>query len=127
MDLSSINNSLNSLNNKITTYLDNPINIGFATYEQQLDIAYISNQYNSIVQEYSNLLQLITEVQYFVSQCKKVMRLLSDNTSLEKAQKQKIKSAIDIISDVAEPLYNEKERLKTIEMMYRSIYTRRDF
>lgn len=127
MDLSSLNNSLNNLNNKITTYLDNPIKIDFATYEQQLDMQYISNQYNNIVQSYSDLLRLITEVQYFVSQCKKILRLISDNTALEKAQKQKIKSAIDIINEAAEPLYNEKERLKTIEMMYRSIYTRREF
>lgn len=127
MDLSSINNSINNLLNKIKTYLETTPRINEANYEQQQDIVYITNQYNNIVQEYSKLLDLITEVQYFISQCKKVIRLLSDNTSLEKAQKAKVKMAIDLITEAAEPLSNEKERLKVLEMFYRSVYTRREF
>jgi uncharacterized protein YdaL len=127
MDLSSLNQSLNILSNKIKSYLDNPVNIEFANYEQQRDVVYVSNKYNEIVHYYSDLLSLITETQYFISQCKKVSRLLSSNTSLEKAQKDKIKTAISIIEEISVPLYNEKERLKTIEMMYRAIYNQKDF
>ena len=127
MDLSSLNNSLNILSNKIKTYLDNRPNIEGADFEHQQDTIYIANQYDNIVQLYSNLLDLITETQFFVSQCKKLIKLISDNTSLEKNQKNRIKVAIDIINELSEPLYNEKERLKTLEMFYRSIYSKRDF
>ena len=87
----------------------------------------IAKKYNEIVETYSYLLNLITEVQFFISQCKKVIKLIAGNTSLEQSQKAKIKTAIDLIEIQAEPLYNEKERLKTIEMFYRNIYTRREF
>ena len=127
MDLSSLNASLNVLCNKITKYLDNVPQIGQANYEQQQDIKYISDNYNNIVFIYSELLNLITETQYFISQCKKVCKMLSNNTSLEKQQKEKIKAAIEVIEEQSKPLYNERERLKTLEMFYRSIYTRRDF
>lgn len=127
MDLSSINNSLNTLSTKIKTYLDNIPEIGQATFEQQQDVQYISNKYNEIVQTYSDLLKIIIEVQYFTSQCKKVNRLISENTSLERNQKAKIKTAIDIIDELVEPLYLEKERLKVIEMFYRNLYSRKDF
>lgn len=127
MDLSSLNQSLNVLSNKIKTYLDNTPNIEFAPYEKQMDTIFISNKYDEIVETYSYLLNLITEVQFFISQCKKVIKLIAGNTSLEQSQKAKIKTAIDLIEIQAEPLYNEKERLKTIEMFYRNIYMRREF
>ena len=127
MDLSSLNNSLNILSNKIKVYLDNTPQIEFAPYEKQMDTIFISNKYNDIVKIYSDLLNLITESQYFISQCKKVIKLIAGNTSLEQSQKAKIKAAIDLIEMQIEPLYNEKERLKTIEMFYRNIYTRKDF
>lgn len=127
MDLSSLNQSLNILSNKIKNYLDNKPSIEGADFEHQQDAQYIANQYNNIVQLYSNLLDLITEIQYFISQCKKLIKLISDNTSLEKNQKLRIKTAIEIITELSEPLYNEKEKLKTLEMFYRNIYSRRDF
>lgn len=127
MDLSSLNTALNNLQNRITKQLENLPDIGFANYEKQRDVIYVSNKYNEIVEEYSNLLKLITDTQYFVSQCKKINRLLPENSSLEKTQKMKIKSAIELINDLSEPLYNEKERLKTIEMFYRNLYTQKDF
>ena len=127
MDLSSLNQSMNIVINKIQTYLDNPKQIKFADYQQQQDIPYITDRYNEIVQYYSDLLSLLTEVQYFISQCKKVLRLIGENSNLERAQKSKVKMAIDLVTESAEPLYNEKERLKTLEMFYRSVYTRRDY
>ena len=127
MDLSSLNKSLNVITNKITTYLDNTPQIGFADSEHQQDTIYISNKYDEIVMHYSNLLNLITEIQYFISQCKKVIRLISDNNSLAQSQKAKIKTAIDLVEEASQPLFNEKERLKTIEMFYRNLYTRKDF
>jgi hypothetical protein len=127
MDLSSLNQSLNIITNKITTYLDNKPKIKFADYEHQLDIKYISDKYNEIVTVYSYLLDLITEVQYFISQCKKISKLISGNTSLELNQKNKIKTAIDLVEEQVEPLYTERDRLKTIEMFYRNVYTRREF
>lgn len=127
MDLSSLNQSLNILQGKITTYLDKVPEIQLATFEQQMDQVYISNKYNEIVDIYSRLLNLITEVQYFISQCKKISKLLPNNSNLEKAQQAKIKTAIDLIETISLPLYNDKERLKTIEMFYRNIYTRKEF
>ena len=127
MDLSSLNNTLNTLIKKIDGYLDSVPDIEFADYKQQMDTVYISNQYNRIVYEYSNLLRLITETQYFISQCKKAIKMIASNTALEKQQKDRIKSAIDIIEEESKPLYNERERLKTIEMFYRSIYSHKDF
>ncbi len=127
MDLSSINSTLNMLSGKIKDYLENTPRIDFATYEQQQDIRYISNKYNEIVQLYSNLLDLLTEIDYFTSLCKKAIKLLNGNTSLEQAQKGKIKAVVELIKTLSEPLFTEKERLKTIEMFYRNIYTRRDF
>ena len=127
IDLTSINIALTNISKKISEYLNNIPKIEFADYNKQQDIQYISNKYNEIVQYYSNLLNLIIEVQYFISQCKKLIRLISDNSSLEKNQKTKLKIAIDTIEELSQPLYNEKERLKTIEMMYRAIYSRRDF
>ena len=44
MDLSSLNKSLNVITNKITTYLDNTPQIGFADFEHQQDTIYISNK-----------------------------------------------------------------------------------
>ena len=127
MDLSSLNNTLNTLIKKIDGYLDSVQEIEFADYKQQMDTIYISNQYNRIVYEYSNLLRLITETQYFISQCKKAIKLLSNNTVLEKQQKDRIKAAIDMIEEESKPLYNERDRLKVIEMFYRTIYTHKDF
>ncbi len=127
MDLSSLNNTLNTLIKKIDGYLDSVPEIEFADYKQQMDTIYISNQYNRIVYEYSNLLRLITETQYFISQCKKAIKLLSNNTVLEKQQKDRIKAAIDMIEEESKPLYNERDRLKVIEMFYRTIYTHKDF
>lgn len=127
MDLTSINESMKIINNKIKSYLDNMPNIPKATFEQQMDSKYIADMYNNIVFIYSDLLKLITEEQYFVSQCKKVLRMLSGNTTLESQQKKQINTAIDIVEEQIQPLYTEKERLKTIEMFYRSVYTKRDF
>ena len=127
MDLSSLNNTLNTLIKKIDGYLDSIPEIDFADYKQQQDTIYISNQYNRIVYEYSNLLRLITEIQYFVSQCKKATKLLSSNTILEKQQKDRIKAAVDMIEEESKPLYNERDRLKVIEMFYRTIYSRREY
>lgn len=127
MDLSSLNNTLNILIKKIDGYLDSVPEIEFADYKQQMDTVYISNQFNRIVYEYSNLLRLITETQYFIAQCKKAIKLLSNNTTLEKQQKERIKTAMEMIEEESKPLYNERERLKTIEMFYRSIYSQRSF
>lgn len=127
IDLTSINVALSNLSKKISSYLENPEKIDFADYTKQQDIIYISNKYNEIVLKYSNLLSLITEVQYFISQCRKLIRILADNSTLEKNQKLKLKIAIDTVEEIAQPLYNEKERLKTIEMFYRNLYTRKDF
>lgn len=127
IDLTSINIALTNISKKISEYLNNIPKIEFADYNKQQDIQYISNKYNEIVQYYSNLLNLIIEVQYFISQCKKLIRLISDNSSLEKNQKAKLKIAIDTIEELSQPLYTEKERLKTIEMFYRNLYTRKDF
>ena len=127
MDLTSLNNTLNVLSNKIKVYLDNVPQIEFAPYEKQMDTIFISNKYNEIVELYSSLLNLITECSYFISQCKKIIKLIAGNTSLEQSQKAKIKAAIDLIEIQIEPLYNEKERLKTVEMFYRNIYTQKDF
>lgn len=127
IDLTSINIALTNISKKISEYLNNIPKIEFADYDKQQDIKYISNKYNEIVQYYSNLLNLIIEVQYFISQCKKLIRLISDNSSLEKNQKTKLKIAIDTIEELSQPLYTEKERLKTIEMFYRNLYTRKDF
>ena len=127
MELSSLTNTLNTLIKKIDRYLDSTPEIEFADYQQQMDTIYISNQYNRIVYEYSNLLRLITETQYFISQCKKSIKLIANNTILEKQQKDRIKMAIDMIEEESKPLYNERERLKTIEMFYRTIYTHKDF
>ena len=38
-----------------------------------------------------------------------------------------LKGAIDLIKELSNPLYTEKERLKTIEMFYRGICQRRDY
>ena len=127
MDLTSINVALNNVNNKINSYLDKPVRFDSAPYEKQLDTIFVSNNYNKIVNEYSNVLNIITEAQYFISQCKKAIRLIGDSSALAKQQKAQIKTAIDIIEEQLVPLFNEKERLKTIEMFYRNIYTRRDF
>ena len=127
MDLTSINTALNSVNNKISNYLDKPTKFEFAPYEKQLDTIFISNCYNKIVNDYSNVLNIITEAQYFISQCKKAIRMIGDSSALAKQQKAQIKTAIDIIEEQLVPLFNEKERLKTIEMFYRNIYSRRDF
>lgn len=127
MDLSSVNETLNKLSGDIRKYLDNPPRIDGANYDQQQDIKYILNKYNEIVQLYSDLLDLLREVDYFISLCKKGIKLLSGTSELEQAQKGKLKGAIDLIKELSNPLYTEKERLKTIEMFYRSICTRRDF
>ena len=127
MDLTSINVALNNVNNKINSYLDKPVRFDSAPYEKQLDTIFVSNNYNKIVNEYSNVLNIITEAQYFISQCKKAIRLIGDSNALAKQQKAQIKTAIDIIEEQLVPLFNEKERLKTIEMFYRNIYTHRDF
>ena len=127
MDLTSINVALNNVNNKINSYLDKPVRFESAPYEKQLDTIFVSNNYNKIVNEYSNVLNIITEAQYFISQCKKAIRLIGDSNALAKQQKAQIKTAIDIIEEQLVPLYNEKERLKSIEMFYRNIYTRREF
>ena len=127
MDLSSLNNAMNTLINRTQTYLDNLPELNFATYEQQLDIPYVSNQYSRIVELYSNLLKLITEVQFFTSQCSKIAKLLSGNSNLERAQQAKVKSALSLVKEVASPLETERDRLKTIEMFYRALYTKRDF
>ena len=37
------------------------------------------------------------------------------------------KTAMEMIEEESKPLYNERERLKTIEMFYRSIYSQRSF
>ena len=73
MDLSSLNTAFNTLAKKIQDYLDNPVKFEYADFEKQRDIIFISNQYNQIVCDFSNLLNLITEIQYFVSQCKKII------------------------------------------------------
>lgn len=127
MDLSSLNNSTNKIINKVQEYLDNIPEIEFADFQKQQDVKYISDQYNEIVQLYSNLLKLITEVQFFTSQCSKIAKLLSGNSNLERAQQAKVKSAISLVKEVAGPLETERDRLKTIEMFYRALYTRRDF
>ena len=62
MDLSSLNNTLNILIKKVDGYLDSVPEIDFADYQQQMDTVYISNQYNRIVYEYSNLLRLIINI-----------------------------------------------------------------
>ena len=127
MDLSSVNGTLNKLSGDIKNYLDNPPKIDGATYEQQQDIKYILDKYNEIVQLYSDLLNLQREVDYFISLCKKGIKLISGNSELEMAQKGKLKGAIDLIKELSNPLCTEEKRLKTIEMFYRSICTRRDF
>lgn len=127
MDLSSVNETLNKLSGDIRKYLDNPPRIDGANYEQQQDIKYILNKYNEIVQLYSDLLDLLREVDYFISLCKKGIKLLSGTSELEQAQKGKLKGAIDLIKELSNPLYTEKERLKTIEMFYRGICQRRDY
>lgn len=127
MDLSSVNETLNKLSGDIRKYLDNPPRIDGANYDQQQDIKYILNKYNEIVQLYSDLLDLLREVDYFISLCKKGIKLLSGTSELEQAQKGKLKGAIDLIKELSNPLYTEKERLKTIEMFYRSICQRRDY
>lgn len=127
MDLTSVNATLNKLSTEIKYYLDHPPYIEGATYEQQQDIKYILNKYNDIVQMYGDLVTLQRDIEYFISLCKKGIRLLSGQTELEKAQKQKLKSALDLIKELAAPLYTEEKRLKTIEMFYRSVCTRRDF
>lgn len=127
MDLSSVNETLNKLSGDIRKYLDNPPKIDGANYDQQQDIKYILNKYNEIVQLYSDLLDLLREVDYFISLCKKGIKLISGNSELEQAQKGKLKGAIDLIKELSNPLYTEKERLKTIEMFYRSICQRRDY
>ena len=126
MDLSSLNNAMNTLINRTQTYLDNLPELNFATYEQQLDVPYVSNQYSRIVELYSNLLKLQTDIQYFISQCNKIVKLMPGNTTLEKAQINKVKTAISLVKEVAEPLDIERDRLKTVEMFYRSLFNRKD-
>lgn len=126
MDLSSLNNAMNTLINRTQTYLDNLPELNFATYEQQLDIPYVSNQYSRIVELYSNLLKLQTDIQYFISQCNKIVKLMPGNTTLEKTQINKVKTAISLVKEVAEPLDIERDRLKTVEMFYRSLFNRKD-
>lgn len=127
MELKSLNDALNTITKKIKYYLDNPVTIEFAPYEKQQNVKFISDKYNEIVEDYSNLLYLIEDAQYFISQCKKLLRLLSNNTALEISQKDKIKTAITIVEESLVPIFTEKERLKTIEMMYRAIYNQKDF
>lgn len=127
MNLSSLNTALNDLSNKITKYLDNTPRIEFATYEQTLDTKYITNQYSKIVNVYSGILDLIREEEYFISQCRKGLRLLSENTNLEREQRSKLKTTIDLVTEISTPLYTEEKRLKTIEMYYRNLYSRKDF
>ena len=127
MDLSSVNETLNKLSGDIRKYLDNPPRIDGANYDQQQDIKYILNKYNEIVQLYSDLLDLLREVDYFISLCKKGIKLLSGTSELEQAQKGKLKGAIDLIKELSNPLYTEKERLKVYEMFYRGICQRRDY
>ena len=127
MDLSSVNETLNKLSGDIRRYLDNPPRIDGATYDQQQDIKYILNKYNEIVQLYSDLLDLQREVDYFISLCKKGIKLLSGTSELEQAQKNKLKGAIDLMKEISSPLSTEEKRLKVIEMFYRGICTRREY
>jgi len=127
MNLSDANAVVNKLSEDIRKYLDNPPKIEGATYEQQQDIKYILDKYNEVVQLYSNLLDLQREVDYFISLCKKGIKLIPGNSELELAQKGKLKSFVDLMKELSNPLSIEKERLKTIEMFYRSICQRRDF
>ena len=127
MDLSSVNNTLNKLSGDIKNYLDNPPRIEGATYEQQQDIKYILDKYNEIVQLYGDLVSLQREIDYFISLCKKGIKLISGNSELEQAQKNKLKGAIDLIKELANPLYTEEKRLKVIEMFFRGICTRREY
>ena len=60
MDLSPINNSLNNISKKIDNYLNNKVDVISADFNQQQDIKYISDNYNKAVQDYSDLLKLIT-------------------------------------------------------------------
>jgi len=66
---------------------------------------------------------LITEVQYYISECKKFTKF-AGATELERKAKDQVRAFITILDELSEPLYNEKERLKTIEMFYRNLYNR---
>ena len=48
---------------------------------------------------------------------------LSKETTVE----DRIKAAIEMIEEESKPLYNERERLKAIEMFYRTIYSQKNF
>ena len=127
MDLSSVNSTLNKLSGDIKRYLDNPPKMNGADYQQMQDPKYMQNQYNEVVQRFGDLLDLIREIEYFISLCRKGIKLLSGNSELEQAQKSKLKGAIDLIKELSNPLYTEKERIKTFEMFYRGLSNKRDF
>ena len=116
-------NKLNEITTKIKTYLSNPYEHKPADFSNQQNGVYIANEYDRIVTGYSDLLRLITEVQFYISECKKFVRF-AGTTDLERKSKEQVKEFIKILEELTEPLYNEKERLKTIEMFYRNLYNR---
>ena len=124
MDLNLLNRKLNEIANKIKTYLSNPYEHKPADFQQQQNGVYIANEYDRVVAGYSDLLRLITEVQFYESECKKYLKFTPENTALEKKSKEQVRNFLNSIVDFTEPLYNEKERLKTIEMFYRNLYNR---
>jgi CRISPR/Cas system CSM-associated protein Csm2 small subunit len=123
MDLNILNKKLNDIANKIRTYLNNPYEHKPADFSEQQNGVYISNEYDRIVAGYSDLLRLITEVQFNISECKKFIRF-AGATDLERRAKEQVKEFVKVLEELIEPLYNEKERLKTIEMFYRNLYNR---
>lgn len=110
----------------IKAYLDNPPKIDGADYLKQLDEKYICDTYNLVVNIYDGLLKLFNEVYYFISVCKETLKKL-DNTPTSLRLKEVLKSYIDTMEIYLVPLNNEKDRIKTFEMMYRNFYSRKDF
>lgn len=117
----------NEIKNEVEGCLKNTKKYELLSYERLQNIEILTNQYRDIVQDYSDLLNIITDVEFFVSRCNKILSLIAGNTNEELNKKNKIKSAKIILENYLRPLEVERERVKTVEMFYRSLYTRRNF
>lgn len=122
--VSTISSKINELNKKVDSYLKEPFEVAPADFKMQQNGVFIADEYNRVVVAYSDLLKLITETQYLISQSKKCITLMTCNTTLERNNKIKLENGIKLIETISEPLHNEKERLKTVEMFYRNLYNR---
>lgn len=126
-DLKTIQDMYNRLKDRVEGYLNDKPQPIYLDFNQQQDITLVSNMYSHIVQTYSDFLLLYSDIQFFITRCKKLLAQLPNNTKTDQAVRSKVKAIMDLTYIYVDPMETERERLKTAEMFYRSICNRRDY